>query len=291
MSNAIPNLGTNAVVVRTDFSGSLTGMNDLKNGVYEPCINYDGTATNVLADLAFGEAFPSSATPPIPTSAFGTNEILGVVPFVIAVNNNLAFSGVQNITREQASLLLFDSGPGGIPAAFLGATGSGATNVVYLIGRNNDSGTRITTEHVLGYIGAESLWTTNGNGGYVTSSGFSSGGAVANAIAGGTQSIGYLGLSDFSTVATSAVALNFEGVIGNAPNVANGKYPLWGYEHLYSRIGLSPNQQAVRDALVAAITSQTYQTTNPLWYDYFVGLTQMTVSRTTDGGQITGNTF
>ncbi len=291
MSNAVPSLGTNQVVIRTAFSGSISGMTDLKNGVYEPCINYDGSATNVLADLAFGEGFPSSATPPISASAFGTNEILGVVPIVFVANNNLVNMGVQNITREQASLLLFDSGPGGIPASFLGATGPNSTNVVYLIGRNTDSGTRITIEHVLGYIGAESLWATNGNGGYIPNPGFSSGGSTANNIAGGAQSIGYVGLSDYSTITNNATALLFEGVAAIPFNVTTGKYPMWAYEHLYSRVGLSPNQQSVREALVAALTNPFYQSTNPLWFNYFVGLTQMTVSRTTDGGQITGNNF
>ncbi|MDB6066569.1 MAG: hypothetical protein JWR26_2777 [Pedosphaera sp.] len=298
MQGAIPSLGNTPVTIRTDFSGSISGMNDVANGVNQPCINLNGSVTNVLSDIAFGEAYPSSATPALATSAFSTNHIVGVVPFVIAVNNNLYNMGVTNITREQATLLMYDSGSSGgtagVPASFLGATGAAATNTPYMIGRNSDSGTRISTEKVIGYTTAfENLWSTNGSGGYISlgDNGFSSGGSVASSIANGALSIGYLGLADFSTITNSAKALNFEGVAPTIANVASGAYPLWGYEHFYSRIGLSANQATVRDALISALTNTTYQSTNTAWNLNFVGLSQMSVSRLTDGGQISGNTF
>ena len=294
MSGAVPSLGTNLVVIRTSFGGSLSGMIAIRDNTLQPCINLDGTATNLTGDVGFGEAFPSAATPPIPNSDFSTNEIIGVVPIVFAVNNNLAGMGVNNITLEQANLLLFDSGPGAMPASFLGATGPNATNNVYLIGRDTDSGTRISVEKDIKYIGAETEWATNGAGGYVSNPGFPSGGTVAANIGGGALSIGYVGMSDFNSISNNATALKYEGVgvgVNNFANVTTGMYPLWAYEHFYSRIGTTAQQQLVREALIASLTNPSFQATNANWFNFFVGLNKMQVSRSTDGGQITGNNF
>ena len=69
--------------------------------------------------------------------------------------------------------------------------------------------------------------------------------------------------------------------------MAEGSYALWGYEHVVNRSGgMSANQQAVRNALIAAITNPTYQST-PIYTNSFVRLNQMHVERGADGGPIT----
>ena len=93
-------------------------------------------------------------------------------------------------------------------------------------------------------------------------------------------------------IATNATQITYQGVPFSHANVTQGSYTLWGYEHLVNRTGaLSANQQAVRDALIAAITDPTFQGTNPLYTGSFTRVSDMQVERGADGGTITSLTF
>jgi hypothetical protein len=290
MSNKIGSLGNTPVKMRFSFSGSASGMLAVKNQTPVSTAETPGVNVNKTPDLAFSDVFPSSATPPISDSAFNRN-VVGVVPFAFVRNNGM--TGVGNITRDQALLLMTASGKiggiDGMPATYLGGS---STAPIYFIGRDPGSGTRITVHKVIGFNGTPTLWATNGPGNYVLTNGYSSGSNVRDVLRGKADAIGYLGIGDYQNIAASATTVSYDGVPFSTANVQNGSYAVWGYQHLVNRAGgLSANQTAVRNALIAAITDQTFQTTNPLYTLSFVDQVNMTVERGTDGGPITSLNF
>jgi len=295
MSNAIPSLGNTPVTFRCSFSGSGAGMLAVDNDTPITTIDPTTSATNNLApDIAMSDVFPESATPPINGSDFN-QYIVGVIPFVWVVNNHL--TGITNITREQAYLLMTASGVqggfAGMPASYLGGSN---TNTVYLTGRNNGSGTYITTLFDIGFYNqVPTEWGTSQTNAnlLVLTNGYSSGGLERVVIANQTNVIGYLGVSDAIAIAANANTIAYEGIPFSIGAVQNGAYVMWGYEHLVNKPGgaLSANQQLIRNALVSAITNSTYQTTNPLYTNSFVDTARMKVTRGADGGPITSLTF
>jgi ABC-type phosphate transport system substrate-binding protein len=294
MAGAVPSLVNTPVTVRLSFSGSATGMQAVQAGTPVSTAESAGVNTNKTPDLSLSDVFPESATPPLSSSDFD-HFVVGVVPFVFVRNSALA--GITNITREQAVLLMTSSGVvtngnqliSGIPASFLGGSGN---NPVYLTGRDAGSGTRITVFKDLGFVGEPTQWALDASNNYMLTNGFSSGGLERAVIANKPDAIGYLGLADYAVISTNAVSLTYNGVPFSHVNVTAGSYSLWGYEHLVNRAGaLSANQQAVRDALINAITDPTFQGTNPLYTGSFTAVSEMKVERGADGGTITSLTF
>jgi len=293
ISNKVTSLRNTPVKIRLSFSGSGAGMLAVKNLTPVPTSETPGVNVNKVPDIALSDVFPGAATPSIAESAFD-RDVLGVVPFVYVKNN--ALSGIVSITREQAVLLMTASGSiggiNGMPASYLGGTGGGASNPIYLIGRDPGSGTRISVHKDIGFNGTPLLWATNGAGQYVTTNGYSSGGLERDVIKGKSDAIGYLGLADAAAIAGFATPISYQGVAYSVAAVQNGNYGLWGYEHIVNRAGgLSANQALVRDALKAAITDQNFQTTNTLYNVSFVDLQNMQVERGSDGGPITSLNF
>jgi len=284
VSNAVPSLHATPTKIRLSFSGSASGMLAVKNLTPVSTAETQGNNVNKVPDLALSDVFPASATPPISPTAFDAENgaYLGVIPFLYVKNNGL--TGIVNITREQAVLLMTASGLGGMPATFLGGS---SPNPVYMIGRDSGSGTRISVEKDIRFVGTPTLWTTNGAGAYVSSAGLSSGGLERGVIAAKSDAIGYLGRADLTAIQASASAISFDGVAYSPASVQTGSYGLWGYEHIYNRAGgLSANQALIKAALVAAITDPTYQSSNPLYTVSFEALSQMHVGRGADGGDI-----
>ena len=295
MSAAVPSLGNTPVVLRLSFSGSGSGMLAVVNRTPVPTIEPGtGATVNLAPDLAFSDVYPESATPPI-SRADVEDSLVGVIPFVWVRNN--ALTGVNNLTREQSILLMTASGVvnaggtaiPGMPASFLGGSGDAP---VYLTGRDSGSGTRITIHKCIGFTGTPTMWGLDATNSLVLTNGYSSGGSERTVIATHPQAIGYLGVSDASAVSSTTTILAYNGVPFSTTNVQSGQYPLWGYEHLINRAsGLSANQTAVRNALVAAITNPGFQTTNTLYTSSFVDQSKMRVERGTDGGAITSLEF
>jgi phosphate transport system substrate-binding protein len=287
ISNAVPAFGGTQVAIRSSFSGSGTGMVAVKNQTPLAALEISGVAINKVADLSFSDVYPGAASPPIPASSFEARQV-GVVPFVF-VKSNAGMGGVASITRDQAILLMTATGDGGMPASYLGGA---SANAVYLIGRDSGSGTRITTEKVIGFFGSPTLWATNGLGQFVATNGYSSGSLVRTVVGNTPYTIGYLGLSDFLPIAGTATALSYNGVPFSPETVANGSYALWGYEHVVNRTGgLSANQALVRNALLSAISDASFQATNSVYTNSFVALSAMQVQRGADGGPISSLNF
>lgn len=298
MTGKIPSLGSTVVTVYTSFSGSGSGMLAVKNSTSVTCSNVTGTATvTKTPDVAFSDVFPGSASPAIPDASFD-QDVVAIVPFVFAANNSVYNDGIHNITRDQALLLMTASGSiggfPGMPHTFLGGS---TTNAVYLVGRDSGSGTRISIERDINFVGSPSLWQTDANGAagtLIASAGYASGGTVGSCVANNADTIGYLGIADFtSKLLTPAKGnkLTYNGVAHSDANVENGSYALWGYEHVVNRAGaLSANQQLVWNVIKAACQDDTWQHT-VTYTGNFVPLADMQVERGTDGGTITSLNF
>src|ERR1051326_7945982 len=188
ISNKVPSLANTPVKIRLSFSGSASGMLAVKNSTPISTAETPGVNVTRVPDIALSDVFPGAATPPIASSAFDPDIQIGVILFVYVKNNQL--TGITNITREQAVLLMTASGVGGMPATFLGGA---SANPVYMIGRDSGSGTRITVEKDIRFVGTPILWTTNGAGAYIQHAGHSSGGLDRDLIAVKSDAIGYLG--------------------------------------------------------------------------------------------------
>ncbi len=289
MSNSAA-LGSVPVKLRFSFSGSGSGMLAVYNSTPVSTAQTTTNTINKVPDLALSDVYPTSAAPPIPCDGLD-DALLGVVPFVFAVNQALYGGGVTGIARDQAYTLMTDSGITtsgtntfyGMPASYLGGS---STNSIYLVGRDSGSGTRLTVFADIGYFGNPTQWATNfSTGAYFKTPGLSSGGDVGKTLAARPDAIGYLGLADLGVNA----ALTYNGVPFSHANVTGGKYGLWGYEHLVNRPlpgGLDSNQQAVRDALIAAITNPGYQGTNNFYTNFFSSISEMKVGRGNDGGPV-----
>ena len=291
MSNAAPSLGGTSVKLRLSFSGSEQGMQDVRNQTPISTAALPGEAapgvSNItkIPDLALSDVFPSSATPPIPESAFN-RAVVGTVPILFVKNK--ALTGVTNITQAQANLLMVASGTGGMPASFLGGNNN---NPVYFIGRDSGSGTRITAEKCTGFVGSPLMWATNVGGAYIVTNGFSSGGLVRGVVNAKSDAIGIMSYSDYAAISNNAAILPFNGIAFSHTNVTVGQYSIWGYQHLVNKVGLSGTKATVRDALISAISNPGFQGTNTLYNVGFTAFSEMHVERGSDGGTITSLDF
>ncbi|HTB81761.1 MAG TPA: hypothetical protein VK717_12830 [Opitutaceae bacterium] len=327
-----------AVVIQTAFGGSVGGLNVLTHGLttipgtsfdslhtwissttntLTPLtVNGDGTISGATiltsanfegastADTSMSDSFQSSSPFPTP-SLLEENPAgngVGVVQFFWVKGLQSpdvpagSYNALTNISPLQAQLLL---AAGELPLSLFTGVASDSSVDVILLGRNNDSGTRLDAEAEPGYgFGQlENQYQTVGSP--ITSlvnvgdNGYASGGTLATAlktsITAGTVDdagnpfilVGYLGKSDKNTaVAGGGVALKYAGFDGTVDtNIENGQYTFWAYEHAYYKSGLGTvkqnainlysNELRVTDAVQSGIL-----------------LTAMGVSRSIEGGPV-----
>jgi hypothetical protein len=254
------------------FTGSTEGLNAIINNNSPVYTNIAGSAFSYPngADLAFcdvQEATTPYAGDPVNelsstdglASSFGAG--VAVVPFTWAASAD-ASGKINNVTPY----IINDIFVNGIESLsfFDGVASDSAVNV-YLTGRTNDSGTRISAQVDVGFdpsqpviqytVGgtlgappASGTWQSVGNNGY------SSGGNVAKAldVVGAGDAIGYVAFSDAASLKNGALPITYQGVspfIGSTwtPNVSawnltgieNGSYTFWSYEHLYESTKVS----------------------------------------------------
>jgi hypothetical protein len=94
----------------------------------------------IPADIAFSDAYQSST--PF-TSPVLTDEIIGVVQFRMVTNYGVGGSNpITSMTYQQARALFTSSN--GMPLSFFTGNATDSSTRVYGIGRNPDSGTRVT---------------------------------------------------------------------------------------------------------------------------------------------------
>ncbi|HEY3856414.1 MAG TPA: hypothetical protein VGO67_18675 [Verrucomicrobiae bacterium] len=261
-----------SVAVICAFTGSTEGLNAIINGVSPVYTNTSGAAFSYPngADISFCDVQESTtvyAGDPVNelSSVDGLNSSFGagvaIVPFTWAASadangkiNNLTPYIVNDIFVNGFETLNF----------FDGVAADSAVNV-YLTGRTNDSGTRITAQVDVGFdpqqpviqysVGgtlgtppATGTWQNVGNNGYA------SGGNVAKAlsVANSGDAISYVAWSDAASLKNGALPINYEGVspfVGspwtanstpwNFAGMENGSYTFWSYEHLYESTKVS----------------------------------------------------
>jgi hypothetical protein len=222
-------------------------------------------------DLAFADT--SKAVSLTKGSGILDQGIVGIVPFTWAKGVNsgapTTWSHVVNITDSQAFFLL---GAGTLADFLTGDPINDGGTVVYPVGRNKGSGTRVNTLIDTGYgvakgVDQVAVNSTVGNNpvsglfglyfdstivGYqltdVADNGYESGGDVANALkkdsVGQTDPntglpfvlVGYLGTSDANGIGSGTDHwLTLNGVFESDGAVEEGTYSFWGHEHLYGR--------------------------------------------------------
>ncbi len=250
-------------------------------------------------EVAFSDVFVGSTT----VSSGGlVNTNTFVIPFKwIASNRAGSVTGFTNVTPVQARTLL---NTGSLVASIFTGNSADSGITVWATGRDNGSGTRITTLADIGYGVNTSVSQVQAvvSGNTLTgvtdfaqgaNYGYTSGGTLAGVL--NKQSdpvnfadnilLSYLGLSDATTAlggAYPAKELTYNGVAYSPENVYNGKYSLWGYLHLYYKSTFTAGQgKSFADQLGATLkTIPGSSGLNPAL---------MQVSRDTDGGNINSN--
>lgn len=179
---------------------------------------------------------------------------VAVVGFVPVVNKDV---GVKNITKQQ----LIDIFTGQIKNwQELG----GKNETIQVINRASGSGTRATFEK-WGLDGKESIQSQEQD----------SSGTVKKIVAQTPGAISYLALS---YVDDSLQALQLEGVTANMKNITTNKWPIWSYEHMYTK---GEPDKVLADFLTY-MTSDEIQS-GPVKELGYLPITAMKVERTADG--------
>jgi hypothetical protein len=223
------------------FSGSSEGVYSLLNDVSPVYTNISGASTTYAngADLAFCDVQQASTQYPTPglsevstadgiASSFGAG--VAIVPFTWA-----ASAGANGKVINVTPYLLNDIFPAGaLPLSFFDGVASDAGANVVLVGRTNDSGTRITAEltdglptasfdpaqgiiqYAPGGISGLNAGTYTGTfqelGSSANTEGYSSGSGVAKALSQGTgDAIGYVAWSDSASLSGGALPITFAG--------------------------------------------------------------------------------
>lgn len=296
-----------AVTVRTFWAGSASGVDFVSNQVQ---LNNKLIATSFVptgvqvAAATVGLLAPASAET---VSEFGFSDVkqaatvyqtnplaestdMFVIPFLWLRTADL--SNVSNITSQM--IRGHYAGLGETPESLF--TGNALhTDSVFAVGRDDDSGTRITAfaESGVGAFASVSQWsfTVAGTQPSLTISspvevfngGFASGGSVGNILsATGAKVVGYVGISDGNTaIGNGAVALNYNGVPFSIENVKNGSYTYWSkYQALRKQTltGASASLfSSLKTALIGAATAGNGSS---------IKLTDMKVDRQADGSDV-----
>ena len=163
-----PTISGNQTIVEASFSGSVGGLQTLTGGsataitTFPSAATYSGSATAVtlgggntaasggfsisgtptfevatVPDLALSDVFKASTPYNLSTV---TQTTVGIVPFKWLVNGS-APASLANITSQVARQLFPN---GSIPLAFFTGLNADESSTIIALGRDNDSGTRLT---------------------------------------------------------------------------------------------------------------------------------------------------
>lgn len=307
-SGTMPALyGTQTVVIKTSFSGSVEGIVNLvgaanPTGVTQPgYLNTDGTLdSNTDADAAMSDVFQDTTNY---SNAAGFPSLddrsVGVVTFGWFKGATGDASSLANVQPQLLGALFAN---GKINKSLFTGLPADSTSSVYLVGRNALSGTRLVTQADC-FLGANSdaaLYKLVGNTPTLDTAatpGFTSGGGVRTVLQSTTSTgpfVGYLSNNDGNAIATQR--LTYNGVAFSKDAVKNGTYTLWSYQHLFYRPTLSASKKVLFEGktnpadpvnsngfikVIDTLLSNAAGTENN------VALSQMNVERTGDGVPVT----
>ena len=321
------------VTIKTSWNGSAAGVQAVTQPVAQSFLadsvaTANATTSGGQTAVSGGQSVASPATEnvnpeivlsdvdqvatPFTTGNALDKEVIGIVDFVWAASKatltTAPFTGISNVTPQLAQALY--GGTGKLSVSLFTGNAADSTSFVYGIGRNPDSGTRLTAfaETGVGLFSTVQQWSPTVSSGNVTAlalwpaetvngipftvgnSGYSSGGnlrtalqATTGSVSGGigsTALIGYLSNADARSAINGGTIkeLSYNGVTygGNTNLIKEGQYTFWSYEWLMFLQSLSGDKLTVATSL-----------RNQAKTDAPIKLTDMHVSRQTDGGVVT----
>jgi len=249
---------TGATATASSTTSAVTGGSVAASPVWDAASIADFTMSDSLQDST---PYDSGTTGITLTGAAGGN--LGVVQFVMAkgTQHPLIPAGSYNALTNMSALAFQNlANQGIVPLSyFTGVATDNAYNVV-LVGRDNDSGTRLATTFETGLGSVDTAMSQfrafdgandvgSGTGvvvksltGVLPQAGYASGSQVkkvlnaavdSTALVGGKPFIlvAYVGTGDKPTAA--AQVLTYNGYAQNATATQNGQYSFWTYEQAY----------------------------------------------------------
>lgn len=262
----------NPVIIRTYWSGSAAGVRDVADapqldnsyivktelgsagGTYlgtiaaAPGGSFAAASAETVSEFGFSDVFQTST--PFTTNTLTIEDEVAIIPFKFFANDGS--TGITNMTPGAFRNLYGSLGEA--PLSIWTGNPADSGTLVYACGRNNESGTRITTlaETGTGVFATINQWQyttitsdTMDGVSFAGDSGYSSGSDVAKMMAAKSPAgqpgvyVGYIGASDWSTAsAGAAVELSYNGVPYTIGAMQNGQYTFWGYLHQF-RMNLS----------------------------------------------------
>jgi len=267
----VGNIGGVPFSVEGVWSKNEGGIQDLTQGQSENFLadgapsssSSPGPFVSQAVDLAMADNAQSFSKNPTPILTTGKE--VCVIPFMLVKEVGSA-SDLSNVTDAQFRVAI----TGGAKLALF--TGNAAdTSFVYITGRDDNSGTRVNTFGTTGFgifnvpsqvelNSSGQMLDPNGDGSYVTSEGYPSGGSVATQMGvncsstvdqinpgiTGISVVGYLGISDANTaLGLGATQVAYNGVLESPTTVIEGQYGIWGNEYCYERNGASGDATTV----------------------------------------------
>ena len=244
------------------------------------------------ADVAeFGYSDVKQAATPYQTNPLASQTDMFVIPFAMYRTETL--TGVTNVTNQQLRSMF--TGGGIAPKSLFTGLPSDRATFVRAVGRDDDSGTRITFAAETGigvFTGMNQFtYTVSGSGSSANiatpvattpNGGYASGGDLRVVLgATGDNCIGYLGLSDGATAAgLGAVQLSFNGTPFSQDAVKDGSYTFWSYyQSILSSATSDANALALHVSLETALTSVASSNVS-------IKISEMQVSRQADGATV-----
>ena len=139
-ASTISSLGTNKLVIHALFTGSVQGIQTVENSTKLIYLKSDGSLMTNSPTIAFSDCASSSTIYDANNTANFTEEKVCVQPFVWvrAMNGNPLMTNINNITWEQGRYII----SAGRMKLSAWTTKSTDTNLIYILERTQDSGTR-----------------------------------------------------------------------------------------------------------------------------------------------------
>ncbi|MEO8616392.1 MAG: hypothetical protein ABI600_14705 [Luteolibacter sp.] len=316
VTGTTPNQDT--VYVRTFWAGSASGVDYVSNQtqldrkflvttVTFNNLQLAGTAVALNASLSpastttvstFGFSDVKQSATPHQSSPLAEQTDMFILPFRWVKTNGGDLGPVTNITSQQARALFTTIGVQ--PMSLLTGVATDTFDV-YAVGRDSDSGTRITAMAETGAGVFTPLdqyqFTVDNNGSAANlnddtintpvelgNNGYASGGSVANVLgATGFNCIGYLGSSDANKAITQgALGLTYNGSTFSVANVENGSYTFWSKYQAIRKQTLSGTASSLFGSLKTTLINLATDTASGTT----VKISDMLVDRVADGGDV-----
>lgn len=270
-----------------------------------------GIADFTMSD-SLQDSSPYSSTATGVTLVQAAGDSVGVVPFVFAKGKADNIPAASNTAFNNVSFTQFQvlASAGNLPLSFFTGISTDTAYRVALVGRDNDSGTRLGTayETAFGDVNTaikqyKAQDAANNDVGLAAgtidhlvasfgTAGYASGGQVKqvlnDSLAAGAKiankpfiMLGYVGTGDVPSAASQI--LTYNGVVESTSSVQYGQYTFWTYEQAYYLPTLDAGKSAIVEAIAGDIQS-TFATSAG-----GILLGTMQASRSSEGSQVTPN--